>query len=113
MLRAGSLGGPERTSDPEYDGELYAIYLLPEYTRMGIGRQLLLSMAECLHLQGMHAMLIWVLAQNPARYFYEALGGVYLREQPIAIGPQTLPEVAYGWPDLAGLLHSVQGGLAV
>jgi ribosomal protein S18 acetylase RimI-like enzyme len=103
-----ALGGPERTRDPEFDGELYAIYLLPEFMRMGIGRRLLLAMAEGLHRRGMHAMLIWVLAQNPARRFYEALGGVYLREQPVAIGPQTLPEVAYGWPDLEGFIQSTQ-----
>ena len=101
-----ALGGLERTRDPEYDGELYAIYLLPDFMRMGVGRRLLLSMAECLLQQGMHAMLIWVLAENPARKFYEALGGVYVREQPVTIGPDALPEVAYGWRDLEALIHS-------
>ena len=50
------------------------------------------------------AVLIWVLAANaPARAFYEALGGRYLREQQIEIGGVALPEVAYGWPDAAAL----------
>jgi GNAT superfamily N-acetyltransferase len=100
-----ALGGPERTNDREYDGELYAIYLQPGYLRIGIGRRLLLAMAGCLLAQGMQSMLIWVLAENPSRKFYEALGGVYVRQQPITIGPATLSEVAYGWKDLKLLLQ--------
>ncbi|WP_274651022.1 GNAT family N-acetyltransferase [Paenibacillus humicola] len=41
-------GGPERSGDPEYDGELYAIYLLPEHQRKGIGRRLFRSAAAYL-----------------------------------------------------------------
>jgi len=33
-------GGPERTRDPLYTGELYAIYILESYQRRGIGRLL-------------------------------------------------------------------------
>jgi hypothetical protein len=43
-------------------------------------------------------------ANSPARAFYEALGGIAVRRQPIDIGGATLTEVAYGWPDLAPLL---------
>src|SRR2546428_550388 len=32
-----------------------------------------------------------------ARVFYERLGGVYVRSQPITIGAVTLEEVSYGW----------------
>ena len=32
-------GGPERSGDPVYTGELYGIYVLPEYHRRGIGRR--------------------------------------------------------------------------
>ena len=31
-------GGPERGGDPDYTGELYAIYLLEAYQRHGLGR---------------------------------------------------------------------------
>jgi hypothetical protein len=51
-----------------------------------------------LHLQD---MIVWVLRDNaPARGFYERLGGVYLREQPITIGSSTLQEASYGWTSL-------------
>jgi ribosomal protein S18 acetylase RimI-like enzyme len=51
--------------------------------------------------RGFSSMLLWVLKDNlPARKFYEALGGIYLREKPIEIGSQRLIEVAYGWKNL-------------
>ena len=49
-------------------------------------------------------MLLWVLDANaPARAFYERLGGVVLRRQPIEIGGAQLTEVTYGWSDLTVL----------
>ena len=50
-------------------------------------------------------MLVWVLDANAqARTFYEALGSVVVRTQPIDIAGQTLTEVAYGWPNLSALI---------
>lgn len=46
-------------------------------------------------------MMVWVLKNNPARGFYERLGGKYLYEKPIQIGAEELMEVAYGWRDLS------------
>ena len=97
--------GPNRDQDSTYAGELYAIYLLPEYQRRGIGLALTVSAAKSLIDSGMMSMLLWVLAENwPARRFYEALGGGYVTEQQITIGSTTLPEVAYGWKDLGQLI---------
>ncbi len=96
-------GGQERQGDPHYKGELYGIYLLVGHQRQGIGRQLVQTVARRLGQQGFHAMLIWVLRDNPSRTFYEALGGKPVYEKPITIGETTLIEVAYGWPDLQTL----------
>jgi hypothetical protein len=55
---------------------------------------------------GLEDMIVWVLSANrPARDFYERLGGVYVRSQPITIGPVTLEEVSYGWPRLDGVRY--------
>jgi len=96
-------GGPERDGDPNYSGELYALYLHPDYFRQGIGKQLVQTVAHRLIQDGMSSMLVWVLAQNPARAFYEALDGKYLYEKPVEIGGANLIEVAYGWPDIHAL----------
>ena len=45
-------------------------------------------------------MLAWVLARNPSRRFYEAVGGELLGSQEIEISGVILEEVAYGWPDV-------------
>jgi hypothetical protein len=46
---------------------------------------------------GSTSLLIWVLARNPSRRFYEAVGGELLGSQEIEIGGTRLEEVAYGW----------------
>ncbi len=95
--------GPERDGDPVHTGELYAIYVLEGHQRRGLGRELMRRVA--LHLRGHshRAMLVWALAANPYRRFYEALGGAYLRARPITLGGAVLEEVAYGY-DLDALL---------
>ena len=95
-------GGPERSGDQVYRGELFGIYLLEAYQRQGTGRRLIEVTARRLIEAGMRSMLIWVLTENmPARRFYEALGGEYVREQGITIGGVEIAEVAYGWTDIA------------
>ena len=106
-------GGLERSNDPVYGGELYAIYLLEEYQRKGIGKRLTATIAGVLLDSDTHSMLVWVLADNlSARRFYEALGGQYVREQEIRIGGVSLVEVAYGWRDISVLVPQAdrQGG---
>ncbi len=97
--------GPEREHDPVYHGELYAIYVLDSHQRQGVGRNLVRATAQQLWECGFDSMLVWVLAENPSRGFYEKLGGRYLREKVITIGNVDLPEVAYGWPDIRLLME--------
>lgn len=81
----------------DYTGELYTLYLLREHQRAGIGRSLLGSVARALAEGGTYSLLAWVLARNPSRRFYEAVGGEPLGSQEIEIGGARLEEVAYGW----------------
>lgn len=98
-------GGPERGNDPVYKGELYAIYLLQQYQGRGAGKGLVRAVVDQLLAEGFQTMLIWVLSNNPARGFYEALGGRLLegREKEIVIAEKRLVEVAYGWEDIGAL----------
>ena len=93
--------GKERTGRTDFQGEIFAIYLLKDYHGRGWGKQLFLAAAERLALEGFKGLMLWVLAANPTRGFYEALAGRLLGEQPIQIGSDSLVEVAYGWEDLA------------
>jgi GNAT superfamily N-acetyltransferase len=96
-------GGPERSGHPLYTGELYAIYILQDHQRRGIGRRLLVAIVRRLIQAGMASLLVWVLSDNPARRFYETLGGQYVFDKQVSIGDAQLVEVAYGWRD-AGVL---------
>ncbi|TAG73606.1 MAG: GNAT family N-acetyltransferase [Oscillatoriales cyanobacterium] len=91
-------GGCERTGKYVYRGELFAIYILEEYQRQGIGRQLVRSVATKL------AMLAWVLGDNSACRFYEFLGGKKVEEQQTSRAGVLVKEIAYGWTDIALLL---------
>ncbi len=97
--------GRERDGDRRYDGELYAIYLREEVQGLGHGRALAEAAAAALAVRGMTSMVAWVLRDNArARGFYERLGGRYLRERALDLGLElNVQEVAYLWPDTAGL----------
>src|SRR5574341_178751 len=97
-------GGPGREGHPDYRGELYAIYLFAQSQRQGLGRRLTQAIARQLLNAGISSMLVWVLAENSSRAFYEALGGQYLSEKKITIGEKELVEVAYGWQDVRVLM---------
>ena len=97
-------GGPSRDHDPNYPGELYTLYLLQETQRKGLGRRLVTQVAQRLHDGGFSAMLLHVLATNPACGFYERMGGQVLRNGTWEAGDLSFPDVTYGWPDLRILL---------
>jgi ribosomal protein S18 acetylase RimI-like enzyme len=93
--------GTERSQDPEYDAEIYALYVLPEHQGQGIGRALVQAAMDWLIGQGLTRMLIYVLRENrPARRFYEAVGGSAVREKTVEIRGAMMVEVGYGY-DLA------------
>jgi ribosomal protein S18 acetylase RimI-like enzyme len=98
-------GGEERTGKFGFDGELYAIYLLEKHQRQGIGTRLTREIASCLFQNGFTSMLVWVLAGNPSRKFYQNLGGEKVAEQGITIGGADLSEIAYGWGDINTLVN--------
>jgi ribosomal protein S18 acetylase RimI-like enzyme len=104
-------GGNTREPVPGYDGELYAIDLYGDVQGQGLGRRLVHNIAQTLANRGYKSIVVWVLADNPARGFYEQLGGTYVTEKEIMIGGEKpLQEVAYGWPDIQALTDHTFGG---
>ncbi|HKT45042.1 MAG TPA: GNAT family N-acetyltransferase [Gaiellaceae bacterium] len=65
--------GPSR--DPDADGELYAIYVLPEAWGSGTGPALMRAGIDAMRDAGYREPVLWVLEDNPrARRFYEREG---------------------------------------
>ncbi len=100
--------GPVRVEEAampaEYDGELYTIYVLPSHQRLGLGRGLFDRAARHLHETGFHSMLLWAIAANPARRFYDERGGRVVYEGEFFLQGQRIAEVGYGWGNLASIV---------
>lgn len=96
-------GGPNRLESMSFDSEIYAIYLLEEYQRQGVGERLISSITSFLKDQGYKSTYLWALEDNRYRSFYEKLGGIPAGREEIEIGSAKLKEIAYGWNDLERL----------
>jgi ribosomal protein S18 acetylase RimI-like enzyme len=99
LLRPASADHPTQP----YAGEVYTLYVLPDWQEQGIGRRLLCGCFRRLVEAGLDSAFLWVLASNPSRFFYEAMGGLRAGERDEALWGAVLHEAAYGWPDLSAL----------
>lgn len=111
--QAGVVGfafaGPERDGAEPMMGEVYAIYLLDAMQGRGVGRRLMREAACMLSEElALSSLLVWVLHGNPARGFYERLGGIYLRDKEIVIRGHVAHEAAYVWDDLDSLVAALE-----
>ncbi len=97
-------GGPAHQGDDVYTGELHAIYIDKNASQRGLGRLLVQRLAQQLVQQGIAAMIVWVLAANASRRFYERMGAQFLRTGPYYVEGIAYDYTAYGWPDLRVLL---------
>ncbi|MDQ3025931.1 MAG: GNAT family N-acetyltransferase [Pseudomonadota bacterium] len=86
------------------EAEIYALYVLQDYQRCGVGRELVRACARHFVRQGQFGFYLWVLKANRARMFYEALGGQEVGEKTERLGQHSFAEVAYAWHDLTGLV---------
>lgn len=102
--KAGIVGfgsaGPARQAEMpvgDWQGEIYTLYLLTDWQGRGLGRAMIHGLFDRLTEAGMLRIALWVVAANPTRFFYEAMGGraVARRSEPFA--GVMLDEIAYGW----------------
>jgi GNAT superfamily N-acetyltransferase len=84
-----------------YDGEVYTLYVGPDFFGRGAGALLLRSAFGALRSGGFGSCVIWAHARNPARYFYEAMGGRLVAERSRRMMGTLVPEAAFGWKRLA------------
>lgn len=91
---------------PLYSSEIYAIYILPEYWRQGLGTLLVKAAAQKLREMKHKSLCLWVLEKNRrGTSFYKKLGGERCGKKEVTFGPTTAREVCYGWRDTAPLLQ--------
>lgn len=89
--------GPNRLRRLESGGEIYMLYVAPGHQGAGHGRALLSHMLSALAGHGYKAAVVWVLRENPARFFYQAMGGARLAERTERLWGVEVPQIAYRW----------------
>jgi ribosomal protein S18 acetylase RimI-like enzyme len=90
--------GRNRARSLFYDGEVYELYLRPEYQGLGFGRRLFSAARKDLQQSGLRTLVVWALSDNEqAVSFYRALGGRAVARSSEKFGSKTLDKVAYAW----------------
>lgn len=90
--------GPSRMRTLSYKGEIYEIYLLPEYQGLGLGRRLFQTARRTLADLKFGGLAVRALRANDAAVgFYRRLGGRMVVETGERIGDTVLPVVVFGW----------------
>src|SRR5262245_3943742 len=98
--------GPVRETPDGLDGtetrvgEVYTLYVEPDFQNQGLGRRLLDAMFRQLHADGFDTAVLWMLAQHPNRFFYEGMGGRLVGSQRDRFAGTSVSEIAYAWRDL-------------
>ncbi|MBT6116864.1 MAG: GNAT family N-acetyltransferase [Rhodospirillaceae bacterium] len=93
--------GPARPRVPGFRGEVFTLYVDQDLQGRGHGRALLAGAFARLVAHGLSPAILWVLTENPARFFYEHVGGRIVGRRHDRLGGQSHEERAYGWDDPA------------
>jgi GNAT superfamily N-acetyltransferase len=89
-----------------FAGEVFTLYVAPDWQNQGIGRRLLIALFERLVAQGCGSAIIWVLRDNPGRFFYQRLGGREVQRKMFAVGGTRIEAAGYAWRDLPRFLEA-------
>ena len=90
--------GRNRATSLPYRGEIFELYLLPEYQGLGFGRRLFSAAQRELANHGLNSLVIWSLADNDrAVRFYEKLDGLLVGRAHETFGDVSRERLAYGW----------------
>ncbi len=93
--------GRTRDGDLGLEGEVYTLYVDPAFYGEGVGRALLAQAFAELRRRGLNSCIIWAHAKNPARFFYERMGGRLVAERTVRLMGEPVPEAAFAWRRLA------------
>ena len=90
--------GRNRAAALAVGGEIYELYVKPEYQGVGLGRRLFQASRKELASRGMSGLAVWALADNEsACEFYRGLGGKPAARGAERFGDATLDKLAFVW----------------
>jgi GNAT superfamily N-acetyltransferase len=86
------------------EGEVETLYVLDDWRDRGVGRKLMRAAGAHLAEIGCRSCFLWVLRDNPSRWFYQRLGGKPGAEAMIQFAGSRLPQTAFVWDPIERLL---------
>ncbi|TQX88620.1 MULTISPECIES: GNAT family N-acetyltransferase [Rhizobium] len=91
--------GLNRASALPQEGEIYELYLRPEYQGIGLGRLLFGEARRLLKSLGCKGMVVWCLEDNEnAERFYRSHGGLDFCEGLETFGGEQVKKIGFVWP---------------
>jgi ribosomal protein S18 acetylase RimI-like enzyme len=90
--------GRNRSAALPFEGEIFELYLAPEFVGLGFGRRLFRAARRELAAAGLASAVAWALADNErALGFYHHMGGREAGSAKERFGGETLKRVAFGF----------------
>lgn len=90
--------GRNRARELKQQGEIYELYLRPEYQGIGLGTRLFAAARRTLVDHGLKGMVVWALEDNDnALAFYAGVGGRDVAEGVEVFEQKALKKVAFVW----------------
>ena len=115
IIGFGSCGSARHTI-LSHAGEIYTLYVSPEHHDRGVGRALLLSLFDALIDRGLNSAVVWVLAQNPARFTKQWVADASLRRRSDCGTPccrrRPMDGMTSAWSVLSATSAKREGGLS-
>ncbi len=102
--------GAGASADHLGDGEIETLYVLDDWREQGLGRRLMRAAAKELAGRGCRSAYVWVLHDNPSRYFYQHLGGQLVAHGETAVAGVSLRQAAFSWDPIDRLLTAEPAG---
>ena len=88
------------------EGEIETLYVLDDWRERGLGRRLMRASATHLIEMGCKSAFLWVLRDNPSRWFYQRLRGRPVAEASVQVGGQSIPQTAFVWDPIEKLFEA-------
>lgn len=90
--------GRNRARHLPQQGEIYELYLKPEYQGVGLGARLFSAARKELKSHGLSGLVVWALEENTnALSFYAGMGGRDVAEGVEVFDQKALRKIAFSW----------------